>query len=274
MPRPVQPRGCKGRSPLHEKTKISPSPPGKSALRARVGISFPFGEGGHKSKLKAGLAGNQANRPSPFSLKTHPTTSRKPNAKKIRRSSMSENNVYELYGSMVFNDEAMRRRLPKEVYKSLTRTIATGKTIDASIADAVANAMKDWAIEKGATHYTHWFQPLTGVTAEKHDAFIAPLGAIRWSWSFPERSSSRANRMPPPSRPAVCALPLRRGAIPRGIRRPMRSSRAIPSISPPPSAPIPARRWIPKRRFCAPWTRCPSRLCASCGCSATPTRRA
>ena len=88
---------------------------------------------------------------------------------------MSENNVYELYGSMVFNDEAMRRRLPKEVYKSLTRTIATGKTIDASIADAVANAMKDWAIEKGATHYTHWFQPLTGVTAEKHDAFIAPL---------------------------------------------------------------------------------------------------
>ena len=88
---------------------------------------------------------------------------------------MPDNNIYDLYGSMVFNDEAMRRRLPKEVYKSLTRTIATGGTIDASIADVVANAMKDWAIEMGATHYTHWFQPLTGVTAEKHDAFISPL---------------------------------------------------------------------------------------------------
>jgi glutamine synthetase len=92
--------------------------------------------------------------------------------------------VYELYGSMVFNDEAMRRRLPKEVYKSLTRTIATGGTIDASIADAVANAMKDWAIEKGATHYTHWFQPLTGVTAEKHDAFLSPLAGDKMVMEF------------------------------------------------------------------------------------------
>ena len=92
--------------------------------------------------------------------------------------------VYELYGSMVFNDEAMRRRLPKEVYKSLTRTIATGGTIDASIADVVANAMKDWAMEKGATHYTHWFQPLTGVTAEKHDAFLSPLAGDKVVMEF------------------------------------------------------------------------------------------
>ncbi len=93
-------------------------------------------------------------------------------------------NIPELFGNMVFNDEVMRERLPKEVYKSLTRTIATGKQIDATIADVVANAMKDWAVEKGATHYTHWFQPLTGVTAEKHDAFISPVGTCKVVMEF------------------------------------------------------------------------------------------
>ncbi len=93
-------------------------------------------------------------------------------------------NVPGLFGSMVFNDEVMRERLPKEVYKSLTKTIATGRTIDASVADVVANAMKDWAIEKGATHYTHWFQPLTGVTAEKHDSFLSPIGNCKIVMEF------------------------------------------------------------------------------------------
>ena len=85
-------------------------------------------------------------------------------------------NVPELYGSRVFNDDVMRQKLPKDIYRSLTKTIATGGVIDPAIAGTVASAMKDWAIEKGATHYTHWFQPLSGVTAEKHDAFISPLG--------------------------------------------------------------------------------------------------
>ena len=76
---------------------------------------------------------------------------------------------------MVFNDAVMRQRLPREVYNSLTNTIAIGKPIDVSIANVVANAMKDWAVEKGATHYTHWFQPLTSVTAEKHESFISPI---------------------------------------------------------------------------------------------------
>ena len=93
-------------------------------------------------------------------------------------------NVSEIFGAMVFNDDVMRERLPKEVYKSLTKTIATGRTIDPSIADVVANAMKDWAVEKGATHYTHWFQPLTGVTAEKHDAFISPVGTCKVVMEF------------------------------------------------------------------------------------------
>ena len=85
-------------------------------------------------------------------------------------------NIPELFGSLVFNDEVMKERLPKDTYKTLRRTIDMGKSLDKSIADVVANAMKDWAIEKGATHFTHWFQPMTGVTAEKHDSFITPDG--------------------------------------------------------------------------------------------------
>ena len=85
-------------------------------------------------------------------------------------------NVPELFGCMVFNEDVMKERLAPDVYDSLIKTIETGKTIDASIATPVAAAMKDWAIEKGATHFTHWFQPLTGVSAEKHDAFISPVG--------------------------------------------------------------------------------------------------
>ena len=82
--------------------------------------------------------------------------------------------VTEYFGSMVFDDRIMKAVLPDKVYKSLKRTIDRGTPLDSSVADAVASAMKDWAIEKGATHYTHWFQPMTGVTAEKHDSFITP----------------------------------------------------------------------------------------------------
>ena len=79
-----------------------------------------------------------------------------------------------LFGSLVFNDSVMKARLPKDTYKSLKRTISVGEPLNLEVANIVANAMKDWAIEKGATHYTHWFQPMTGVTAEKHDSFISP----------------------------------------------------------------------------------------------------
>ena len=85
-------------------------------------------------------------------------------------------NVPELFGSNVFNDDVMRDKLPKPIYKALKKTIQDGETLDDSVANAVAHAMKEWAIEKGCTHYTHWFQPLTGVTAEKHDSFITPDG--------------------------------------------------------------------------------------------------
>ena len=82
--------------------------------------------------------------------------------------------VPEMFGSKVFNDATMRQRLPKETYKALKKTIDNGEPLDLSVANIVANAMKDWACEMGATHYTHWFQPLTGITSEKHDSFISP----------------------------------------------------------------------------------------------------
>ncbi|MDD7338406.1 MAG: glutamine synthetase III [Ruminococcus sp.] len=82
--------------------------------------------------------------------------------------------VPEMFGSMVFNDSVMHDRLPKDIYRSLKKTIDEGKDLDIGVANVVASAMKDWAIENGATHYTHWFQPMTGITAEKHDSFISP----------------------------------------------------------------------------------------------------
>src|SRR3990167_7073474 len=82
--------------------------------------------------------------------------------------------VTKVFGSNVFNDEVMRKRLPKETYKVFKETIDKEIPLPAEVADVVASVMKDWAIEKGATHYTHWFQPLTGSTAEKHDSFISP----------------------------------------------------------------------------------------------------
>mgnify|MGYP001332386717 FL=1 len=84
--------------------------------------------------------------------------------------------VPELFGSMVFNDQMMLERLPKATYKALKKTIQNGEPLGEGVANVVASAMKDWAIEKGCTHYTHWFQPMTGITAEKHDSFITPNG--------------------------------------------------------------------------------------------------
>ncbi len=92
--------------------------------------------------------------------------------------------VPELFGSAVFNDDVMQERLPRDVYRSLRKTIDEGKDLDLNVANAVASAMKDWAVEKGATHYTHWFQPLNGITAEKHDGFICPTSDGRVIMQF------------------------------------------------------------------------------------------
>ena len=86
-----------------------------------------------------------------------------------------EDRISALFGADVFNDKVMSERLPEDVYKSLKRTISLGRSLNLSVANAVASVMKEWAVENGATHYTHWFQPLTGITAEKHDSFVLPL---------------------------------------------------------------------------------------------------
>ena len=132
--------------------------------------------------------------------------------------------IIESYGSDVFSEKAIRRFLPRPVAAKLIATMRKSTPLDPTIADAVAEGMKNWALEKGATHFTHWFQPLTGGTAEKHDA-------------FPPRRSLPAD-LGPPSRPA---------ATPPGTRprRPSSSAtRTAPRCaSPRRSAPSPARRW-------------------------------
>ena len=107
-------------------------------------------------------------------------------------------NVMEIYGSKVFNEHVMKERLPSATYKSLKDTLHKGAPLDIEVANVVASVMKRWAMELGATHYTHWFQPLTGITSEKHDGFVSPVGAL------------------PPSPPAACAPPARPAATPHG----------------------------------------------------------
>ena len=108
--------------------------------------------------------------------------------------------IESIFGSMVFSDKVMRERLPEEAYKSLRKTIENGKTLDLSLANTIAAVMKDWAVEKGATHFTHWFQPMTGITAEKHDSFISPQkdGTIMLKFSGKEliKGESDASSFP------------------------------------------------------------------------------
>src|SRR5262249_28818843 len=90
------------------------------------------------------------------------------------RSNAALRKATEDFGSLTFNEEVQRARLPKDVYRALRRAVAQGEPLDPSLGDIVASALTDWAVEHGATHYTHWFQPMTGITAEKHDSFLSP----------------------------------------------------------------------------------------------------
>src|SRR5437870_5744649 len=92
----------------------------------------------------------------------------------LNRVNFKQTHIKDLFGVNVFNEEEQRQRLPKPVFKTLQKTIKQGEPLDPAIADTVAAAMKDWAIERGATHFTHLFQPMTGLTAEKHDSFVTP----------------------------------------------------------------------------------------------------
>lgn len=116
--------------------------------------------------------------------------------------------VPEIFGSMVFNETVMKERLPKETFKEFQKTLAEGRSLELSVANVIANAMKDWAIEKGATHFTHWFQPMTGTTSEKHDSFISPVkgGAVIMEFSGKElvRGEPDASSFPSGGLRATC----------------------------------------------------------------------
>ena len=109
-------------------------------------------------------------------------------------------NIPEHFGELVFSDAIMKERLPEETYAAMKRTIVDGRSLNLSVANEVAEAMKEWAIEKGATHFTHWFQPMTGITAEKHDSFISPTddGSIIMEFSGKEliKGESDASSFP------------------------------------------------------------------------------
>ena len=125
----------------------------------------------------------------------------------------------EAFGSLTFNDEVQKTRLAKPIYQALRRTIAQGAPLEAAVADAVAAALKDWAVEHGATHYTHWFQPLTGITAEKHDSFLNPTADGKAVAEFSRQGTGRAaSPTRRASRPAACAARSRRAATRRGTR--------------------------------------------------------
>lgn len=101
---------------------------------------------------------------------------------------MTHEEIPALYGSLVFNDKVMRNKLPKDMYKALRKTIENGTHLELDVANSVAVAMKEWAVENGATHYTHWFQPMTGFTAENMTVSSHRLVTAKLSWTFPEKN--------------------------------------------------------------------------------------
>ena len=183
-----------------------------------------------------------------------------------------------VYGENVFSIAVQRQRLPKAVFRQLEATIAKGEPLEPALADAVASAMREWAMERGATHYTHWFQPLTGSTAEKHDSFYGPTGDGNALAEFsgkeliqgePDASSFPTRRHPLDLRgPRLHRLgPVLAGLHPR---EPERRAALHPDGVHVVDA---ARRWTTRSRCCARWTRCRAAPSARCRCSATTTPR-
>ena len=166
-------------------------------------------------------------------------------------------NVKEIFGCDVFNDSVMQDRLPKKVYRELKKTIEEGKELSMEIADVVAHEMKEWAIEKGATHYCHWFQPLTGVTAEKHDAFVtAPRedGKVLLSFSGKEliKGEPDASSFPEDFVQHLRPEAIQHGTVPhRHLYAMMQQAGSYVFL--PHSAPTQERRLTRKHRFFVPW---------------------
>ncbi len=168
-------------------------------------------------------------------------------------------NVAEIFGKNVFNETVMRERLPKSVFKKMKKTIEDGAELDPSIADVVAHAMKDWAIERGATHYTHWFQPLTGVTAEKHDSFISAPdaeGKVIMEFSGKELIKGEPDASSFPSGGLRATFRGKRlyrmGLHLSGILKRRCLRRNLFAFRPR-SVPTLARHWTRRLPFCVPW---------------------
>ena len=184
--------------------------------------------------------------------------------------------IAEIFGKNVFNDAVMEKRLPKKIYQELKQTIREGKELDLAVADVVAHEMKEWALEQGATHYTHWFQPLTGATAEKHDAFLsAPKknGKVLMEFSGKELVKGEPDASSFPSG-GLRATFEARGYTAWDCTSPafVKRARMVPgrfSIFPQLSALTRAKRWIRRRRFLDPWRRLISSPYACCACLGT-----
>ena len=168
--------------------------------------------------------------------------------------------VAEIFGENVFNDAVMQERLPKKTYKELKKTIEEGKELQAATADVIAHEMKEWAIEKGATHYSHWFQPLTGATAEKHDSFIsAPKsdGKILMEFSGKELIKGEPDASSFPSGGLRSTFEARGYTAwdctsPAFVKKSPDGKRSILYI-PTAFVPIPEKHWIRRHRFFVLW---------------------
>ena len=187
--------------------------------------------------------------------------------------------VEALFGSRVFTRATMRERLPKNVYKEVIKAMDCGGELSPATADVVAKAMKDWAVENGATHYTHWFQPLTGITAEKHDSFITHPdvdGKMLMEFSGKELIKGEPDASSFPSG-GLRATFEARGYTAWDITSPAflreDATGVILYVFRQHSALIQAKHWIRKHRFCVPWKRSASRLFVSCVCLAIRKQR-
>lgn len=186
---------------------------------------------------------------------------------------MSEGiNAAAIFGENVFNETVMKERLPRGAYQRLKETIENGSELDPTIADIVAHAMQEWAVENGATHYTHWFQPLTGVTAEKHDSFIGSpdaAGRVIMDLSGKELIKGETDGSSFPSG-GLRATFEARGYTAWDCTSPAflkRMQPALPSAFRLPSALTVEKLWIRKRRFCAQWKRSTGRQSVFSICS-------
>ena len=184
---------------------------------------------------------------------------------------MEHLDISSIYADNVFNDESMRRYLPSNIYKQLRATIDQNKPLDPAIADSVANGMRLWALEKGATHYTHWFQPLTGVTAEKHESFLNPMsdGSVIMAFSGKEliRGESDASSFPSGGLRATFEA---RGYTMWDCTSPAFVKDNTLYI---PTCFCSLQRgdlWTTRRRCCAPWRPFPTRRSGCCTCWASP----